>query len=419
MSLTLGAKFAGYTVERLLGSGAMGEVYLVKHPRLPRRDAVKILPPSLTGDNDFRERFLREADLAAGLWHPNIVEVHDRGECDDHLWIAMDYVDGSDAAALIKGHPSGLPVDQVCAIVAAVADALDYAHQRGLLHRDVKPANILLTHPQSGHRRILLADFGIARQVADTTGLTATNVALGTVAYAAPEQLMGGVMDGRTDQYALAATAFHLLCGSLPFPNSNAVAVIGQHLSAPPPRISARRPDLGRLDAVLTAGLAKDPAGRFPRCRDFADALRAAVSAPVVPVTQPAPRPPAPVPLPAPAPASKLPWVLVGIAAGTITVLAAVLITRAFDHSEAPAASAPAVRAAAPTSTRIPGSTRATAASAPELDGAYRVDLNFTERQVNGVPDPSENRTAWWAFRSACSAATGRLRSVPCCTLPM
>src|SRR6185437_15258286 len=142
--------------------------------------------------------------------------------------------EGTDAARLVKDREQdgrkGLPVDEVCEIVHAVAGALDYAHTRGLLHRDVKPANILLTHPDDGERRILLADFGVARHLGDISGITETNVAVGTVAYAAPEQLTGSNIDGRADQYALAATAFHLLAGAPPFQHANPVAVISQHL---------------------------------------------------------------------------------------------------------------------------------------------------------------------------------------------
>ena len=164
VSVTVGATFAGYTILRMLGSGGMAEVYLAQHPRLPRSDALKVMSEAITADTDFRERFHREADLAATLWHPHIVGVHDRGEFEGHLWISMDYVEGTDAAQLVKDrYPAGMPIQDVCAIVTAVADALDYAHKRGLLHRDVKPANILLTEPEDGKRRILLADFGIAR----------------------------------------------------------------------------------------------------------------------------------------------------------------------------------------------------------------------------------------------------------------
>lgn len=161
-----GASFAGYTILRQLGAGGMAEVYLALHPWPPRRDVIKVLAEAVTADPEFRERFNREADLAATLWHPHIVGVHDRGAFNGHLWISMDYVEGTDASRLVKqSHPEGMPIHEVCAIVQAVAGALDYAHDRGLLHRDVKPANILLTHPEDGERRILLADFGVARHL--------------------------------------------------------------------------------------------------------------------------------------------------------------------------------------------------------------------------------------------------------------
>jgi serine/threonine-protein kinase len=252
----------------------MGEVYLAEHPRLPRHDALKVLPADVSADSDFRSRFNLEADLAATLFHPHIVGVHDRGDFEGQLWIAMDYVEGTDAAQLMKAHyPARMPIEDVCAIVTAVADALDYAHKRGLLHRDVKPANILLAEPEDGKRRILLADFGIARPLADISGLTATNFTVGTLTYAAPEQLMGGDIDGRADQYALAATAFHLLTGAPPYQHSNPVAVISQHLNAASPKLSDRRPELAHLDQVLSKALAKDPTHRFDRCRDFATKL--------------------------------------------------------------------------------------------------------------------------------------------------
>ena len=274
MPLSSGQVFAGYRIVRLLGSGGMGEVYLAQHPRLPRHDALKVLPADVSADPEFRSRFNREADLAAALFHPHIVGVHDRGEFEGQLWIAMDYVEGTDAGQLVKAqYRDGMSERDVCAIVTAVAGALDYANQRGLLHRDVKPANILLTEPEDGERRVLLADFGIARQLADVSGLTATNMTVGTVSYAAPEQLMGADVDGRADQYALAATAFHLLAGTPPYQHSNPVAVISQHLNATPPKLSDRRPELAHLDPVLTKALTKDPSGRFARCREFATKL--------------------------------------------------------------------------------------------------------------------------------------------------
>jgi serine/threonine-protein kinase len=274
MPLGEGWIFAGYTVVRPLGAGGMGEVYLVQHPRMPRREALKILPADVSANPEFRARFDREADLASALWHQHIVGVHDRGEFNGQLWIAMDFVDGTDAAKLLADrYPAGMPPHEVAEIVSAIAEALDYAHERHLLHRDVKPANILLTKPETGRRRILLADFGIARQTDEVSGLTATNMTVGSVHYAAPEQLMGEPLDGRADQYALAATTYHLLTGQPPFAHSNPAVVIGRHLNTAPPKLADQQRDLAPLDPVISAALAKDPAGRFSNCQDFALAL--------------------------------------------------------------------------------------------------------------------------------------------------
>lgn len=273
MPLNSGEVFAGYVIERLLGTGGMGEVYLAQHPRLPRHDALKILTRTSTVDGEFRARFIREAELAATLRHPHIVGVLDRGEYDGRLWISMDYVDGTDAGRLIReSYPGGMPDQDVLEIVTAVADALDFGHERRLLHRDVKPENILVTASDGRRRRVLLTDFGIARRIDDVSNLTDDNVAVGTVNYMSPEQLLNKPLDGRADQYALAATTFHLLTGAPPFHDSNRAVVISQHLSAPPPRIS-ERPDLAHLDAVLARALAKDADERYPTCLDFAHAL--------------------------------------------------------------------------------------------------------------------------------------------------
>ncbi|MGV0735770.1 serine/threonine-protein kinase [Mycobacterium syngnathidarum] len=290
MPFNAGDVFAGYTIQRLLGAGGMGEVYLAQHPRLPRLDALKILSVSTTRDDEFRARFTREAELAASLWHPHIVGVHDRGESDGRLWISMDYVDGTDAKHLIEQHPSGMPLADVVEILTAVAEALDVAHERNLLHRDVKPANILVTTPSgSARRRILLTDFGIARQADDASGLTETDVAIGTVAYVAPEQLAGKTLDGRADQYALAATAFHLLTGAPLFDDANRIIVAGNHLYASPPRLSERRGDLAHLDAVMAKALAKKPGERYARCLDFARALGGSTDVSTAPQPVPVP----------------------------------------------------------------------------------------------------------------------------------
>ncbi|BBX25412.1 serine/threonine-protein kinase [Mycolicibacterium alvei] len=279
MPLRIGETFAGYRILRLLGSGGMGEVYLVQHPRLPRQEALKVLRPEFSQDESFRERFIREADLASGLRHPHIVGIHDRGEHDGQLWIAMDYIDGTDLSHLLEQrYPQGMPVGHVLPIVTAVASALDYAHKKGLLHRDVKPANILVADLDTDDPKIYLADFGIARPLDDTSGITTTNMTVGTVAYSAPEQLMGDSMDGRADQYALAATTYHLLTGSQLFPNTNPAVVISRHLSAPVPLLGGIQPELASLDPVLAAALAKNPENRFACCTDYARALTETVA---------------------------------------------------------------------------------------------------------------------------------------------
>ncbi len=290
MPLANGTKIAGYQVLRLLGSGGMGEVYLAQHPRLPRQDALKVLRADISADPDFLERFNREADLVSKLWHPHIVGIHDRGKHRGRLWISMDFVDGTDVSHMLQeDYPVGMPASDAIEIIKAVAGALDYAHGRGLLHRDVKPANILVADIEHGERRILLGDFGVARDLADNTsgGLTATNMTVGTAAYAAPEQLMGLDVDGRTDQYSLAATAYHLLAGAPPFQHSNPAVVIGQHLNATPPALATSDPELARLDAALSRAMAKDPDDRFATCIDFARALEESEGSGAASVQQP------------------------------------------------------------------------------------------------------------------------------------
>ncbi|OJZ71704.1 nuclease PIN [Mycobacterium paraffinicum] len=399
LSISSGAPFAGYTVLRQLGAGGMAEVYLALHPRLPRRDVIKVLAEAVTADPEFRERFNREADLAATLWHPHIVGVHDRGEFNGHLWISMDYVEGTDASRLVKErYPDGMPVGEVCAIVQAVAGALDYAHDRGLLHRDVKPANILLTHPDDGERRILLADFGVARHLGDISGITETNVAVGTVAYAAPEQLTGSNIDGRADQYALAATAFHLLTGTPPFQHSNPIAVISQHLHEEPPRLSDYRPELAHLDEAFRKALAKQPQDRFERCRAFA----AAVGERCDTAAEAGPRAPART-------ASshrfsgRTRWAVGLVCAMLIAVAATWSVLYSFEPDAPPAAPALASKPSVPAPTRSGG---------PTLSGSYRLDYDQGKRTTNGVAIRHDGPAAgWWAFRSVCTtngcAATG------------
>jgi serine/threonine protein kinase, bacterial len=274
MPLRIGETFAGYRIVRLLGSGGMGEVYLVEHPRLPRHDALKVLRPDVSGDTSFRSGLSAKPTWPLGCATPTLCGIHDRGEHDGQLWIAMDYIEGTDTAHLMEQrYPAGMPFDRVLPIIAAIASALDYAHQKGLLHRDVKPANIIVADTDTDDPSIFLADFGIARPLDDTNGLTTTNMTVGTVAYAAPEQLMGEPMDGRSDQYALAATTYNLLTGLRLFPHSNPAVVISRHLNTTPPKLGDYRSDLAGLDAILQVGLAKNPGDRYPSCTAFTSAL--------------------------------------------------------------------------------------------------------------------------------------------------
>lgn len=276
-ALRPGQFFAGYAIERQLGQGGMGSVYLARHPRLPRLTALKLLNRELFFDNEIRARFEREADLVAQLDHPNIVTVFDRGIEADQMWISMRYVDGTDAASIA---PGALPATEALRIVGETAKALDHAHGIGVLHRDVKPANILIAR----HGRVYLTDFGIARLRDDNTHLTQTGTFTATLAYASPEQLSSSPMDHRTDQYSLACTLFWLLTGSPPYSAANPATVIQGHLMATPPSVSARRPGLNpALDHVLAKAMAKHPGDRYTSCREFAEAATHALGAPPVP----------------------------------------------------------------------------------------------------------------------------------------
>jgi serine/threonine protein kinase, bacterial len=399
MALASGATFAGYIVARMLGSGQTGAVYLVQDPRSSRWRALKVLSPAVSADGEFRRRFGAETPIVANLCHPNIVEVYDRGEFEGQLYVAMEYIEGINAAQLIADRfPAVSPAGEVLAIVAAIAGALDHAHQRGLVHRDVKPANMLLTGRGEDEQRVLLSDFGIAG-------------GQGTVGYAAPEQLVGAGIDGRADQYALAATAFHLLTGAPPA------------LDNASPRLSDQRPELARLDEVFARALAAGPADRFETCREFVEAAneRAGVaigdrspgavlvaqypaySWPQVDDTEnPDSGADADAQEPAVfAPARRRPRkVVVGAAAVVLTVGLLALgfvIGRKTDttaaHAAKPTTSAPTAPTAAPP----------VAAPVP-LDGSYRLEVRRTNQTFNYTPDPQPpDVNTWWAFRSSCT----------------
>ncbi|MEV6322703.1 protein kinase [Nocardia sp. NPDC051787] len=280
--LASGDVFAGYVIERQLGRGGMGSVYLAKHPRLPRMTALKLLNREMFFDKEVRARFEREADLVAQLDHPNIVTVYDRGLEDEQLWISMQYIDGIDAASV---QPLSLPPERAVQIIKETADALDYAHGNGVLHRDVKPANILLARSSAGRgERVYLTDFGIARLRDDTGHLTQTGTFTATLAYASPEQLTGAALDHRSDQYSLACSLFWLFTGTGPFSATNPAAVIQGHLQGAPPALSSVRPGLPyALDNVLARAMAKRPDDRYGSCAEFAAAAKQALTSPSVP----------------------------------------------------------------------------------------------------------------------------------------
>ncbi|WP_062996021.1 serine/threonine-protein kinase [Nocardia mikamii] len=276
-ALAIGETFADYLIEGVLGRGGMGTVYLARHPRLPRRVALKLLDREVCADHERRRRFDQEADIVARLEHPGIVRVYDRGADDGHLWISMHYVHGTDAARLDR---RALTTERVLRIVTETAAALDYAHSKAVLHRDIKPANLLLEAPEAGRaERTVLTDFGIARLQDADTELTVTGTLTATLAYASPEQLSGEPLDHRCDQYSLACTLFTLLCGRPPYAGTNPGQVVAGHVTKPIPRPTAVRTDLPpALDPVLARAMAKQPRERYGSCTEFVTHVREALS---------------------------------------------------------------------------------------------------------------------------------------------
>ncbi|MCR8898568.1 protein kinase [Gordonia sp. GONU] len=263
---------AGYRVISRLGTGGMGTVYLVENPQLRRREALKVISIAETVDEEFVRRFSREAQTAAALDHPNIVTIYHYGVTDDDPWFTMTYLDGQDLRR------SSFRPDEILTVVDRVADALDYAHAHGVVHRDIKPGNILVTRRamDGALDRVVVLDFGIAK-LATATTLTAPSSFVGTLVYAAPEILDGKPAGPASDQYALACTAYELLSGTTPFDADTQTRHIVAKLTSPPERISRYRPDLAALDPVFDRALARGPLDRYPTCRDFAADLRAAL----------------------------------------------------------------------------------------------------------------------------------------------
>ena len=258
-----GREIAGFRLEELLGRGGMGAVYRAEDVRLGRKVALKLLVPELAESERFRERFFRESQIAASLDHPHIVPIYAAGEADGQLYLAMRYVEGSDLRQLIA-REAPLEPDRALRLIDQVADALDAAHERGLIHRDVKPGNILIAG-RSGREHCYLTDFGLTKQTSSISGLTGTGELVGTIEYVSPEQIRGEPVDGRADLYSLACMLYECLAGARPFARESEVATLWAHVNEPPPRLAATHPELGdEIDRGADAG-AREGTGRALR----------------------------------------------------------------------------------------------------------------------------------------------------------
>jgi serine/threonine protein kinase len=271
--LGAGSVVAGYRVDSRIGVGGMAMVFRARDEALGRTVALKVLAPTLADDAAFRERFIRESRAAAVVDHPHIIPVYGAGEFDGLLYIAMRYVAGGDLRALLQ-REGQLPPSRAAFLLSPLASALDAGHAAGLVHRDVKPANVLIDTSPGRPDHLYLSDFGLAKGNA-STGLTGTGQFLGTLDYCAPEQIGGKPARPQTDQYALGCVAYTMLTGTVPFPRDEVTAVLWAHMSEPPPLVTALRPDLPRaVDHVLAKAMAKTSEERYTTCTEFADAGR-------------------------------------------------------------------------------------------------------------------------------------------------
>ena len=269
----IGTEVAGFRIESMLGRGGMSVVYVAEQLRLGRKVALKVLTTELAWDEQFRERFVRESRIAAAIDHPNIIPIYDAGEADGLLYIAMRFVQGPDLKEVLKR--GSLGVGRTIFLIEQLASALDVAHAHALVHRDVKPGNILI---EENTDHAYLTDFGVAKQTT-ARGLTSTGHFLGTVEYAAPEQIEGGPVDARTDVYALGCVLYECLTGAPPYSHGTEHAVLHAHLVDPPPSVSRLRPDLPQtFDGLIATAMAKVPDERFSSCGELANAARNAAS---------------------------------------------------------------------------------------------------------------------------------------------
>src|SRR3954471_9731383 len=271
-----GEEFAGHRIEGVLGRGGMGVVYRVTDLRLNRAVALKVITPALSADEDFRRRFQRESQLAASVRQQNVVTIYQAGEADGLLFVTMELVQGMDMRALITTR-GRIDLPTSAAMVNQIAAALDAAHASGLVHRDVKPANILIADAQPLH--VYLTDFGLTKRTSSQSGLTKTGLFVGTIDYAAPEQIKGWPVDARADVYALGCVLFEMVAGQPPFRRENEYATMYAHTSEPPPALSSMAAGVTpALDVAVARALAKEPENRFQSAGDFARAVAAAVA---------------------------------------------------------------------------------------------------------------------------------------------
>ena len=271
-----GDEIAGYTLESLVGRGGMGEVFRAVDGHLARAVALKVLAPGLVHDEASRDRILRESQLAASIDHPNVIPVYAAGEADGHVYIAMRLVEGSDLRSVLR-RDGRLEPARAIALVAQVASALDAAHARGLVHRDVKPSNVLIDSQQE-REHCYLADFGITTTASDLQPVDVSQRLLGTLAYVAPEQVRGDPVDARADVYSLGCLLFECLTGEVPFVRDSDIAVVFAHLEEPPPKPSERVGELpSEIDAVIARALAKQPEDRYETCGELVDDARRAL----------------------------------------------------------------------------------------------------------------------------------------------
>uniref|UniRef100_UPI002029B317 serine/threonine-protein kinase n=1 Tax=Sphaerisporangium fuscum TaxID=2835868 RepID=UPI002029B317 len=279
MPSLVGTRMADYRIEAVVGRGGMATVYRARDSRLGRAVALKVLAPQLSQDQRFRDRFVRESRLVAGIDHPNIIPIYEAGESGDLLFIAMRYVEGPDLRGLVQSN-GPLPVARAHRLFSQIASALDAAHQHGMVHRDVKPANIMIVEgSERDPEHVYLTDFGLTKSTYSEAGLTSHGHFMGTPRYVAPEQIRGLPVDGRSDLYAFACVVYEVLTGLPPFQRETELALLYAHVAHDPPPLTPYRPDLPHaVNRVMARALAKSPDERYATCGEFVAALRDAIS---------------------------------------------------------------------------------------------------------------------------------------------